>query len=435
MKKILKWLGIVLGSVLLLLGVGALYISMSGIPKYEVKKINLIVEKTPARVDRGRKIVSMLCAECHLNPETGRLTGHHLTDIPDVFGTLYSRNITQDKKYGIGTWTDGEIAVLLRTGVKRDGQYVPPYMVKLPRASDEDILSIISYLRSDDSLVQAVPIQDTDSKPSLLVKFLSHVAFKPFEYPTQPIAQPDVHDKIAYGRYIANSLAKCYACHSADFTKEDEMDPEKSLGYFGGGNEMLDLSGKRIYSANLTMDKETGIGNWTEAQFVHALREGFRPDNTPLRYPMTRKVELSEEECSAVWAYLKTIPLIHNPRKKSDEYILTGNNISAGQRIYYKYSCVSCHGTAGVGTCDLRKAYLKYHSNDSMMVWIKNPSKIIPGTKMPTWEGVIQNDEYVPLCEYVRLLGEQSLKPTASAPAAEAPKEKNDNVPRPTSMR
>jgi cytochrome c2 len=62
----------------------------------------------------------------------------------------------------------------------------------------------------------------------------------------------------------------------------------------------------------------------------------------------------------------------------------------------------------GYGACDLREAYKKYRSNDELIVWIRNPSKIVPGTKMPTWEGVIKDAEYPSLAEYVRKLGENS---------------------------
>ena len=64
-------------------------------------------------------------------------------DAPKEFGEIYAPNITKDTQYGIGGWTDAEIMYLLRTGIKRDGSYVPPYMAKLPMLSDEDMASII----------------------------------------------------------------------------------------------------------------------------------------------------------------------------------------------------------------------------------------------------------------------------------------------------
>jgi hypothetical protein len=61
------------------------------------------------------------------------------------------------------------------------------------------------------------------------------------------------------------------------------------------------------------MDKETGLGSWNEAEFARTLRYGMRPDGRPLRYPMIPYAALTEEEVSAIWVYLNSIPVIHNP--------------------------------------------------------------------------------------------------------------------------
>lgn len=73
-------------------------------------------------------------------------------------GKIYSQNITQDSTYGIGNWTDAELLYLLRTGIKKDGQYIPPYMAKLTVTSDQDINAIISFLRSDDPWWLPIPL-------------------------------------------------------------------------------------------------------------------------------------------------------------------------------------------------------------------------------------------------------------------------------------
>ena len=76
--------------------------------------------------------------------------------------------------------------------------------------SNEDILSIIAFLRSDDSLVKAVNIDDHDSEYSLLAKFLGTFIIKPNEYPTHPINAPSITDKVAYGKYLALGVLDCY---------------------------------------------------------------------------------------------------------------------------------------------------------------------------------------------------------------------------------
>ena len=413
-KKILKWFGIGVGVILVAVGAFLLYINFSGLPTYEVKKIDLKVTPTPASLERGKKLSGMLCAGCHMNPQTGAFTGQKMRDLPPEFGDVWSQNITQDPTYGIADWTDGEIAYLLRTGIHRTGRYTPPYMVKLPHMSDEDLHAIIGFLRSDDPWVKAQAIQDTAPKPTFLVKMLSRIAFTAYEYPTKPIITPAVEDKLAYGKYLVNNLG-CFHCHSEDFKTNNDLEPHKSAGFMGGGNPMVDLQGNTIHTANLTMDKEHGIGKWTEAQFVRALKEGFRPDNKPLRYPMERYPELTDAEASSIWAYLQTVPVLANPRKQNIYVNVSGNTAKTeGHKIYEKYACQSCHGDNGFGNCDLRQASEKYPTDSLLIAFVKNPSKMVQGTKMPNWEGVIAEEEYQPLIEYVRQLGTSSQVKTAS---------------------
>jgi len=416
MKKFFKIIGIILGVVLLLIGGFIGYLKIAGMPKFsDVHRPNIKVEVTPERVIRGRKIANLLCYDCHFNPATNRLSGHFLAEIPSLFGKIYSHNITGDKTNGIGNWTDGEILYFLRTGIHKNNEYVPPYMPKFPNVSEEDIQSIVAFLRSDDTLVAPHPAIDTEESPSILAFFLGRFVFKPIEYPKAAIQPPPVNDPVAIGKYWANGVIGCYQCHSADFKSNDEIYPEKSVGFYGGGNQMKDASGKEIFTANITPDASTGIGSWSQSDFLHALRDGLRRDNSALRYPMARFPNLSDSEITAIYTYMKTIPPVSNPRKKSEDYKYVDANPTKGGEIYYKYGCYACHGQNGIGVCDLTNAFQKYHSDEDLINWIKDPSKIIPGTKMPTWQGTIKEEEFAPLAQYVRQLGRNSK----SAPTAE----------------
>lgn len=76
---------------------------------------------------------------------------------------------------------------------------------------------------------------------------------------------------------------------------------------------MYDMDGHEIYSLNISPDKSTGIGNWTEAQFINAVKSGTVPTGPPsLRNPMQPYVGLTDEELSAIYAYLRTVPPIDN---------------------------------------------------------------------------------------------------------------------------
>ena len=319
MKKFLKILGIIVAIVLLVGLAGFSFIEIRGIPSYEVKKINYTVQVTPERVARGKKITLLLCADCHRSNQTGKLTGRPMTETPKEFGTIYTQNITQDKTYGIGGWTDGELIYLLRTGIKRDGKYAPPYMAKLPHMSDEDLNSVIAFLHSDDPLVTASATPDIPCEPSFLTKFLCMVAFKPFKMPAQKIDMPDTNNAVQFGKYLVFNL-ECFTCHSADYKTDNWEEPALSKGYLGGGNKPLDRDGKIIVTQNLTPDNETGIGSWTEQRFVNAIKYGTMENDRSLRFPMVPYIYLTDTEAKAIYAYLKTVPPIKNkvPRSPFD---------------------------------------------------------------------------------------------------------------------
>jgi mono/diheme cytochrome c family protein len=413
MKKAFRWIGVAVGAVVVLVAVAAAYVTVAPLPRYPVVKVDFPVEVTPERVARGKRSVEMLCAACHMDSATGALTGKRMPDLPKQFGESWSRNITAHPVNGIGSWTNGEIAYLLRTGIARDGRYTPPWMVKLPNASDEDLRDIIAFLRSDDPLVQARDVDDHESRPSFLTKVLCRAAFKPFPYPAREIEAPAPGDKLAYGRYLVNSRLLCYACHSADFATNDDLHPERSPGYLGGGNAMPDLGGKLVPTANLTPDGETGIGRWTGEDFRRALKEGIRTDNRPLRYPMVPYRPLADEEVDAIFLYLRSVPPIRNKVAPPEAYVVTGDR---GKQVYYAYGCNGCHGDTGQGQYDLCNGPAKYPTDDELIAWIKHPERLRPGIAMPTWDGVVKEEEYPPLAAYVRSLA------TAAPLAASAPR-------------
>jgi mono/diheme cytochrome c family protein len=278
-------------------------------------------------------------------------------------------------------------------------------MVKLPHMSDEDLASVIAFIRSDDPMVEA---SDRDppgvTKPSFLTKLLCHVAFKKLPYPDHPITAPPVTDRVAHGRYLVFAL-ECYGCHSADFKTMNIPEPEKSVGYMGGGNPVLDLKRQPIPSANITPDNETGIGRWSEHDFVNALRAGFRPDGTLIRYPMQPAPDFSEEEGRAIYAYLRTIPAIRHavPRPPPPSPVAAAK--LDGKGLYDHYGCVSCHGDEGVGVGDLRQAGQHFPTREALKLWLQEAPNIRPGTRMPAWKNVIREEHYDPLMDYVLHLG------------------------------
>jgi cytochrome c2 len=408
MKKGLKVLGALLGALLLAVAGFLLFVTLDWPVKKPVYAAELKVTSTPARVARGKQLTSIRCAGCHYNQNTDALTGTQMLEAPKEFGAIFSHNITQHATKGAARYSDRELAYLLRTGIRRDGVFSGPFM-QSPNLADEDLYSIIAFLRSDDPWVRAQDVDDRQWQPTLLVKALMHVAFVALPMPTQKIPVPDLHkDQLAYGRYLVNGMADCFSCHSKDFKTMNALEPEKSEGYLGGGNPTLDAQGNVVYSANLTLDAETGIGRWSEADFVRAVRTGMRPDGHALRYPMLAYPELGEEELKAAFAYLKTVPVLRNAVTRNFPDLDAIAAKSPGEMLYQKYACVACHGTQGVGMCDLRHASKLYDTDDKLSAFLHDAGKFVPGTKMPTWNGIIAENEYVPLIAYVRELEQKA---------------------------
>jgi len=111
------------------------------------------------------------------------------------------------------------------------------------------------------------------------------------------------------GAYLVSSMSACGNCH----TQKDAAGiavPGKELA---GGFEFHEGFGLAI-SANITPDPETGIGKWTDAQVITALRDGKRPDGRTLGPPMPFFFYrgIADDDAAAIAAYIRTIKPIHN---------------------------------------------------------------------------------------------------------------------------
>src|SRR5918993_566665 len=100
MKKALRYLLIILAIIVVAAGIFAAFVAIRGIPGYEAEKIDLKVTSTPERIERGRQLSAMLCNDCHMDPNTNKLTGRKMDEIGQ-FGSVYSKNITKHPESGI----------------------------------------------------------------------------------------------------------------------------------------------------------------------------------------------------------------------------------------------------------------------------------------------------------------------------------------------
>ena len=105
---------------------------------------------------------------------------------------------------------------------------------------------------------------------------------------------------VARGEYLA-SAADCAACHNAPGGKP-----------FAGGLPFK-LPFGTIYSTNITSDRETGIGTWSDDDFVRALHRGIAKDGTHLypAFPYTSYSGISRDDAVAIKAYIFSLPAVH----------------------------------------------------------------------------------------------------------------------------
>ena len=110
------------------------------------------------------------------------------------------------------------------------------------------------------------------------------------------------------GQYLVGA-ANCVSCHTA-----------KAGTPFAGGRAFRTTYGffGDIYSSNITPDRDTGIGTWTEEEFIRAMRSGVAPGGRHLfpAFPYTSFTKLSTADIRAIYAYLRTIPATRSRASK-----------------------------------------------------------------------------------------------------------------------
>jgi mono/diheme cytochrome c family protein len=118
---------------------------------------------------------------------------------------------------------------------------------------------------------------------------------------------------LARGRYLVEVTAACGNCH----TPMGPQGPEAGRTLAGG--TVFDEPPFRAVAPNITPDPETGIGRWTDAQLILAIREGKRPDGTLIGPPMPFAFYrgLADRDLAAMVAWLRTVPPVRNAVERS----------------------------------------------------------------------------------------------------------------------
>lgn len=119
---------------------------------------------------------------------------------------------------------------------------------------------------------------------------------------------------IERGKYLMDGVVACGNCH---FQRGEKGEPLFEKGLSGG--MLFDEPPFKAYAANITPDRDTGIGRWTDAQLAKAIREGVRPNKSIIGPPMPVEFyrHLSDADLQAIIATLRAQPAVKNAVAKS----------------------------------------------------------------------------------------------------------------------
>jgi len=231
--------------------------------------------------------------------ETRFLAGGRAFDLGPA-GILLTRNLTPDEETGLGSWTDEQIKLAVKTGVDKEGKVlfpVMPYHVYNGMA-DADLEAVIAYLRSVDAVKNEVP-----------ARTISTEGFPVPPYQTGIVA-PDSSDKAARGAYLVNGVMGCTDCH----TPVDPTTGAPQMDKYLAGRQPYEGPWGIVYGGNITPDDETGIGTWSEEEVQRAIITGVSKDGRRLiLMPWFAYSALTAEDADAVAYYLKNVlPAVKN---------------------------------------------------------------------------------------------------------------------------
>lgn len=243
-----------------------------------------------ALLKRGEYLVEsvLACSGCHLPDYSGGITIKEHTFAANV------ANITQDKETGIGSWSDKEIMLAIREGIRPNGSVIGfPMAIPLYRSmSDNDLAATVAYLRTIKPVNKKVaPSSYPDGLPDS------------YGLPINTVKDVDRADKVAYGEYLAK-MAHCIQCHTPIDENFTSLYDDKTGA---GGIEFTLKDGSIVTSANLT--PAGNLSNYSDEGIKNIVQTGIRPDGSKLVRFMDFDAykNITDEDMTALIAYLRSL--------------------------------------------------------------------------------------------------------------------------------
>ena len=300
------------------------------------------------QVKRGEYLARAAdCMVCHTVPHGKAFAGGLAFPLP--FGTLYSTNITSDKATGIGDYSDQDFLNAVQRGVRRDGARLYPAMpfTSYTYMTDADALAIKAYLFS------LPPVHAVDRGDTFTFPFNQRwtMVFWSLIFNADARFTPNISQSADWNRgaYLAEALAHCGECHT----------PRNLAFALDNGKKFAGAQTAGWQAFNITPDKASGIGSWTDDQILTYLAKGHTADHGTAAGPMGEVVDQSfsrmdASDIHALISYLRSVPAIASsapatiapPAPASPKEGRATANI-AGKKVFEE-ACASCHSWTGV---------------------------------------------------------------------------------------
>lgn len=310
-------------------------------------------------VEKGRYLAAAAdCAACHTTPNGQPYAGNVAFSLP--IGTLYASNITPDKTYGIGTWSEAQFTRAVREGVRPDGATLYPAMPypSYARMTDTDLHALYVYFMHGVQPV-AQPAKTNGIAWPLSMRFplvLWRWAFAPSPQAARnaTLNRAYATPQLARGAYLVEGPGHCGACH----TERGLAMQEKALTARDGPQYLA--GGKAVdgwVPPSLRGEAATGLGAWSAAEITAFLQTG-RTTRGSVFGSMGTAVHhgtqyLTMPDLAAMAAYLKTLPAAtqqapYTPNPAATQALLSGGTLTQGQQLY-RDNCAACHRANGAG--------------------------------------------------------------------------------------
>jgi mono/diheme cytochrome c family protein len=226
------------------------------------------------------------CSGCHGKDFGGGV----IIDAP-ILGRWVAPNLTTGKGSVTLEYTAADWDHAVRHGLRRGGRSSSMPSIEFANLSDHELSDVVAYIRSLPPVERDLGRVKFGPVFSFVMAFDSSalVAFNVDHQKAHAVEPPASAPTAEYGEHI---VQVCRGCHGANLS---------------GGKIQGDPNMPIV--ANLT-PHETGLKDWTEADFIRALREGKRKDGRQLSGYMPWKAygQMSDAELKAIWAYLRTVP-------------------------------------------------------------------------------------------------------------------------------